>query len=455
MSIEEDKSNFLCSAMEWICDSYSADFRYLARREGEQLIILEALLGFAPLAFEIETNFRFENDLLVAGQYQFSKLTTQQSISLLEGAAKGEISIEGELFTLSDKEPLRFYSEMNNRDRWACDLHLKVTSHQRISPLSPGEILGIDNMLRRNTPPFDGVADLVSWLGLSDPLSGHRESFIDVRMLPPVDIIYPECSLNNNRLTITLHAHPKLDVTRVGLAIKTTPFVALENRKQVSSKINWESDKGGRTVGTIEINLEQTDNALAMLTLGESTIRRQWYSDPDKASNRQLLAVQKFDKDLRMIKQAVLDDPTNGSRFELGIASLLFIHGFSPVVQLETDSPDLIVTTPEGTLAIVECTLRIADIHAKLGKLVDRRGLLIKSMSDSGHSSRVDAFLVCALPKDQIATQSDIAMQEHVSLITKEDIEALFNSVRFPKNPDKLLDDALEQLDSKVNGIAE
>jgi len=454
MRVEEDKSTFLCSAMEWICSSYSADFRYLAKREGKQLRILEASLGFAPLSFESENNFHFESDLLIAGQYQLSKLTTQQSKSLLEDAANGKIHIDGKSFIFNEEEPLRFYSEMNNHDRWVCDLHLKVISNKQIAPLSPSEIFRVDNLLRRNSTPFDGISDLVSWLGLSNPFIGHRESSIDIRMLPPVDIIYPECGLHNNCLTLTLHAHSKFDVTRVGLAIKTTPFLALETRKQVSSKINWGRAKGGRRVGTVEINMDQVDNALAMLTLGESTIRRQWYSDQDKTGNSRLLAVQQFDKDLRMIKQAVID-PTDGRRFELGISSLLFIIGFSSVVQLETNSPDLVVMTPGGTLAIVECTIRIADFHAKLGKLVDRRGSLIKAMTDSGHSPRVDAFLICALPRDQIATQDDAPMQQNVTLITKEDIEAIFNQVRFPTDPDKLLDNALEQLTSKMNEIVE
>lgn len=182
-----------------------------------------------------------------------------------------------------------------------------------------------------------------------------------------------------------------------------------------------------------------------MLMIGRSTVRRQWFLDPQKARNNRLLAVQHFDQDLKMIRSAVLET-SDSARFEQGVAALLFLLGFSPCLQLETASPDLIVTTPGGRLVIVECTTRIADFSAKLGKLVDRRGSLTKSLSASRHPSEVVAVLVCRLPRDQIAAQVEELRSRSIILISGEELVSGFNLVRHSNDPDEILDEAFSSL---------
>jgi len=181
-----------------------------------------------------------------------------------------------------------------------------------------------------------------------------------------------------------------------------------------------------------------------MLLIGQTTVRRQWILDPAKARNHRLLAVQQFDQDLRMIRDAVLQG-TDSVKFEHGVAALLFMLGFSPSVQLETNAPDLIVATPLGRLVIVECTTRISDFASKIGKLVDRRGALQKSFARSGHPTDVIAALVCRLPRDQIAAQPADVLAHNVLLFSQEDLSSAFDRVRIPQDPDQMVRTMLEQ----------
>src|SRR5690606_14745229 len=107
-------------------------------------------------------------------------------------------------------------------------------------------------------------------------------------------------------------------------------------------------------------------------------------------------ATQVFDKDIRMVRQAVLDS-TDSARFELGVSTLLFLLGFSSAVQLETNSPDIIATTPGGRVVLIECTLRVADFSSKLGKLVDRHRMLLKTFEEGNHYAEVYGVLICSL----------------------------------------------------------
>jgi hypothetical protein len=183
--------------------------------------------------------------------------------------------------------------------------------------------------------------------------------------------------------------------------------------------------------------------------IGGYPVRRHWFVDSAKSPHDRLIAIQHFDGELRMIKKAVLESVDSG-RFEKGIAALLFLLGFTPVLQLESDSPDIVVATPSGRLLIVECTIKIADFGVKLGKLVDRRASLVKALQVSMHYSRVDAALVCALPKDQIAMRADDVIAHKVILVTKEELMLAFDQVRFPSNPDEMIDTAFTKLHGEL-----
>ena len=150
-----------------------------------------------------------------------------------------------------------------------------------------------------------------------------------------------------------------------------------------------------------------------------------------------------------MVRAAVLES-SDSVKFEHGVASLCFLLGFTPSVQLETDAPDLVVATPGGKLILVECTMRTSDIATKIGKLVDRRGSLSKHLAASGHPAEVNAVLVCRSPVDQLPAQATEAARNMVILLTNEDLLAAFDRVRSPVDPDEVLAGAAARLASQV-----
>jgi len=142
-----------------------------------------------------------------------------------------------------------------------------------------------------------------------------------------------------------LHNTANFDLSSLTVAIRAVPGTGLKSRKQVTSEFKWKSASKGVRKGAARIRLVNADSALAMFVIGDITVRRQWFLDPTKSSNSRLVTVQHFDKELRKIKAALFES-TDSARFELGVAALLFLLGFSSSVQLEDDSPDIVVTTP-------------------------------------------------------------------------------------------------------------
>ncbi|TAM27238.1 MAG: hypothetical protein EPN62_00170 [Candidimonas sp.] len=429
---------------DWVCDSYSVDIWYLAGKNEDQLHLWDALILLNPLPPPEDLSFHVTLEKFCAGRCQFPNQPKRKLLQILDRAVQGQIDVHGHSLNLNNEQPYTFSSEMTHLDRWFSDLHLQVIGSRLPVPTAI-DVATIDNALRRNELPFDGLADVASWLGLTDPRYTTNPPSIKIRVNPPVDLILPECSLAGDQLRLVLHAHSRFDVSRVGLAVRAVPGKVLESRKQINSEINWKRVHNGRRVGNALIHLNQANSALAMLMIGESTVRRQWFIDPAKASNNRLIAIQHFDTDLRMVRQALLE-PTDSVRFEKGVAALLFLLGFTPVLQVETDSPDLVVTTPGGKLVIVECMIKIADFRSKLGKLVDRRGSLSKALQASGHYFHVDAVLVCAQPSDQIAFDTVELGTRQVILVTREDLASAFGRLRFPGSPDELLEKCFARL---------
>lgn len=445
MNEQSIRDRFWESAQHWICDSYSLGIYYLASDEKSTTSIIDANFFLYPIPPEKIENFSLQVGSLFAGQQIFPSLSREELLAQLELATRGEIFVHGQTIRLARETEYRYYEEHSHRDTWFTELNLQVTG-QRLHPLSGAETAGIDTALRNATPPFDGIEELSNWLRLSDRRINGRESVLNIRISPPVDMLVEKYSLHDNKFQLAFSAHPKFDVSRVGVSLREFPGIGIKSRRQVGDSIVWSRSKGGRRPGQLKVKLFNADSVLVMLTLGRQTIRRQWFTDPDKALNTRYMATQFFDKELKQLRQALLDS-TDSVKFEQAVASLLYLLGFSAAIQVETQAPDILVSSPTGKLAIIECTTKISDFQSKLGKLVDRRNALLASLNAMGNVHRVDAFLVCGLPKSQIAAEEKQLVQHRVTLLCRENLTDALIRLRTPTSPDEMLDQADSQIE--------
>jgi hypothetical protein len=447
----EAKNDFLSAVDTWLCDDYMLDIRYFARPSPNGLMIMSAAITMNPLKASIDNSFSISTGNIITGQIQRYPVNKVELDCILSEATEGRISLPHATIQLAGSLPFDYYSEMAKRERWFSELHLQIGGDRSPKP-SPESLSKIDNDLRASSPPFDGLTDLTGWMGLDSAALNGGAPTISIRVGPPVDLIFDKCELRDNKLSLVLHAHRAFDLARASLAVRGVPGGGLTGRQQVAKKISWSEVKDDKLEGTTHIEMRDCDSALAMLMIGASTVRRQWFLDPAKARNHRFMAVQHFDTDLRKIRNATLES-SDSAKFEQRVAALLFLLGFSPIMQLETDSPDLIVTSPGGQLVIVECTTKISDFSAKLGKLVDRRGSLSKSLAGAGHPPEILAVLICRTPRDQIAAHEEELRTHKVLLLTREDLDSSFDRVRHPGDPDKIIDDAKARLESQTKDL--
>lgn len=422
---------FESAQLEWLCEPYSLELRYIAR----ETELLACVVNLWPLGLGPSHIFQVQTSQILAGREFRKDQPIGELNAFLEDIKQGKLALGNQTFHLKAKNSLSFYSEMISNDRWFCDAHLRIGGDS-INPFSAAEIAKLNSELRLNPTPFDGLQDLISHLNLTDPLSGHHQPAIELRIFPPVDMRIEESKLSKEKFTLILHGHSKLNTKEISLAVSMFPENE-RSRKQLAPNIKWKRKKDGTQIGKLQIQAKKTFAVLAILMAGSNTVRRQYYDDFQRLPNRRLVAISNFDENLKMLKRGLTD--IDSTSFEIAVNSLAYLLGFSGSVLNETDAPDIILSSPQENLVVVECTTRIKDFSVKLNKLVDRKNALLALLAETNDSRKVYSYLVCGLPKKQIAYDEKELARHKVSLLTKESLDLLLTQLKFPRDLEQML----------------
>jgi hypothetical protein len=431
------REEFLDAAGQWSCPGYFFDIRYLALKSGGKEQLCGAIMVLNPLPPKEDLQFSLDTENVRAGQIQCQ--APADVLKLLELACTGRLSFREVDVCLPIGEGVDYYSDSGDQSKATPDVHLRVLANQKI-PFSPEELRAVDTALRRTHPPFDGLVDLASWLGVQNPAHFGSQASIDIRLNPPVDV-GDELVLADDMLSVNFRALEALDPAPLKVAVRVAPGKGL-SRHQLSDQISWSRPVNGLKEGKLRFNASNADVAQLMLSLGGYTIRRQVLVDKSRARTLKLAAVMALDPGLDQLTTALRSTSRDrdAARFEKAVATLLFLYGFIPTPHVDTDGPDLLVSTPGGRLAIVECTLKVSDFYGKVSKLAGRRSRILAELAAKGHAADVHAVLVCASPRSDIVGIDNIELaKQNVTLITGENLQRAIDEVQSSHDPDELL----------------
>lgn len=440
MSHQQQYTVFFAAVEKWLCDGHSLHVRYLAIKHGDELQILSALIAAIPAAANADRNFQIVAGNLYAGQIELASQSVADMLEYFNNACAGKISVHGLSLTLKVPAKIEYYSEVRAPDTWYSVLNLQVLGEQ-VSLPSYQDFADYENLLRVTSPPFDGITDLVGWLSLADPRYSNRAPYIDLRVGAPVDLLFDDSSLRQDKLVLNFKAMQGFDISKVDVAIRTVPGEGI-GRRLISEQMRWQEARDGYKYGFLEITQKNAVQILVMLSLNKNTVRRHWFVDPAKSRNVKLASFQAYDTGLPKLRDALLKTPEKDSRgFEKAINSLLYLLGFSSAQSIDAEAPDIVAVSPSGRVLIVECTVKTSDTATKIGKLVDRRGVLEKRLKEAELSVSVVALLVCATPRDQISYDQTQLKKQKVVVFAKENIEEALTRLNRDLDPDALLEE--------------
>lgn len=436
MSGEDHLELFKTASSQWLCDPYSVEIRFIAKKSSDLNKLLACTVNFWPIGMQQSKSLRIVANDIFAGIEVITDCSLNKISVFIENLEQGKLILEDLSVSIEGKQGLSYYTEMISNDRWFCDAHLIISGDAQMS-FSSTELTKINSELRVGKLPFDGIEDLINYLNLPDTFSSYKQPQIEIRISPPVDIRIDESSLSKEQFKLTLHAHSKLNINTISLAVLFFPETQF-SRKQVASQIKWKSIKNGRQIGKLIMKAENSFAVKTLLMTGISTIRRQFFEDILKVPNRRLFAISAFDNNLKKLRKDLID-ATNSMHFEKAVNSLAYILGFSGCLTNESEAPDIILSTLNNNLVLIECTIKISDFNAKLGKLVDRKNMLTELLKKAGDNRKVHTYLVCGQPKSSIVHEEKLLVNHNVILLTKESLEELLEKLKFPRDPDEIL----------------
>ncbi|RUL78253.1 hypothetical protein [Dyella choica] len=434
---------FRTDSHAWILDDYSCEIRYLAHKDAGKNVLFFASVRFGwRLSSDLEAFHKGALNL-VAGVIRMDKLPRAKLREIFDSALSGNIQIQESTFSLNEdllecRRPFQPVDAVPERK-------VEFLQCKMVSTLGGSQVMeswhqiftpALDAELGRHEPLFDGFDHLLHSLDLPDPRLRNVSPHVEVVVEPPANFDMERSGWDGDRLKIAILAHGATSWNAVTLMGRDGPKTMRGPLKPFGG-IEWIASGEGKQSAWSCTSFPGARDVTAILKIGGLVASRQPFPHPTRASNARYVAIEKNDPELKKLQLLLLTPGQEARRFEQAVAALLFLRGFNPGLSMNTDSADIVMTTPGGRWMLVECSVTLDDARKKFSKLVRRRAKVFDALKDSSHSSEVVACLVCILPGNQVANPSDYLRKHEVQLWTKEDVEREWSLVRHPGYPDK------------------
>lgn len=230
----------------------------------------------------------------------------------------------------------------------------------------------------------------------------------------------------------------------------------IERKRIAGHEFNW-SISDLHQYGTKQVQVPEGSVIQCFASYAGEFQCQGWIVDPSSFPNVLRVLHNNIDPNLENLKKYLFDEAyfkANSRDFETAVANLLFMLGFSvdPIKgKRNEDGPDLLATTTQGNVIIVECTVGQIEKEGKVGKLVHRSHLLKEQLKNSSHGHvQVIPVIITALSKMSV-TGIESAMQAGVLVLTKEDLLVAIDRTIVNKGSDLLFNEAWNVLRENLN----
>ncbi len=433
----------------------------LKTQDSEFLLFGRIILEF--LSPQNAQPFKLVTEQITAHRMQL-KIGPTEVDTIVDRLSHGQISLESALFSLkgSDDRLLSFLFPL---------FHPSIASSggPRLPTLviygSPKEPLlhqlgfkpveQLDWALKALDQPFDSFDELLALLGLPRLPQLGDSTAIELIARAPIGIS-EESRIDKGEAIVICRAAPGFEVSKLKIGYKVLRKDSTDRSFVMGDALRWK-DEQSFLQG--ELRIPVNDSAVAHVFASyEGTVLQQWWlTDPTKHLNTRNAVYEIFDKDLSVIKRFLAGQGNNRSDdFEGGISLLLYLMGFSPahlgITKLLGDGPDILASTSQGNLAVIECTTGMLNEANKLAKLIKRSTLIRQQLASSGYGHiLVQPIIVTPLERASVQAELDEAGKYGIAVVCKEELESLVRDIRVASDSDSFLIKAKELIPKPPN----
>ncbi|MBI5319643.1 hypothetical protein [Bradyrhizobium sp.] len=441
--------NFLAAISPWESGYLENSFTYVATRLGNDFVLAQGMLWLRPFQSPIPLT-HFESENVRAGHFKLSDVgkTYREVIKELgEGyltTPHGTLLFPSRAASFTPLHPAALQSQSRLNV-------LKITGAAQLLSANPSVL---DWELRSSPIPFDTVQELLSEYGLG----GLFNDFITVEVIatPVMGFDGDECRITEDKAHIAIRLAPTLDAKKVSVGYREiNPGTTVKRGSLAGSQFVW-TQEPERQVGTFDLAVSKAA-LLHCYAIYNGVAQTHWFiTDPTTSQNARRVVVETFDPGLTILTE-FMGRPRGKSYdardLEAAVAWMFWMLGFSTVQLGSTartqDFSDVVLVTPQGHLAIVECTVGLLKAGDKLAKLVARHVILRDRLdkSNSGHLKLLP-IMVSTLPRAELQADLEQAERLGVLVLAREQLDQIVSRTMIANNPDELFQEAEKRVQS-------
>ena len=309
----------------------------------------------------------------------------------------------------------------------------------------------IDLELKSHTIPYQGLADLLSELAI--PLDENGLIFqpkAEIVISPPVTF-RPTSTLNGGLLKVDIDCLPGVSRSDVRIGVKAFRADGSISRFSLGGgELAWQDDKDS-AVASLES--EENDTHLALLHLSyQGAFCSQWIAQDERYPANSRLRIHKaLDEDETFKTRFFKERP---DAFEDQVALLLELLGFTTFKYGGTvglsNAPDIMATSSEGHVFVIECTTGDINRQGKLHKLHTRTKRISANLAATASAPKgVVPLMVTNAARADTAAHWDTAAGYKIGVICREDLILLLDRLAVPPTPEAFHRAALASIPSK------
>ncbi|MCK1306848.1 MULTISPECIES: hypothetical protein [unclassified Bradyrhizobium] len=427
-------------------------FAYMAIKQGADFVLAQGMLWLNSLTHKTPLMY-FETENVCAGHFKLADagktyrefisnlgagtiVTPQRTLQFpFTGGANHHAS-----FTPLHPSALQAQSRVNV---------LKITGNN--APLQ-AETSVLDWELRSAPNPYDTIAELLSEFGLGGLFTDKIT--VEVIATSVMGFNGDGCTISGETGTIVVQLANTLDRKNASVGYRQISQGKVVRGNLSGSQFEWEQTDE-KQVGTYNIPVAK-GSILHCYALYSGVAQTHWFiTDPTTSQNPRRVVTEAFDGGLAILNEFLGRSRGKGRDardLEVGVAWLFWMLGFGTVQFGSTartqDFSDVVLVTPQGHMAIVECTTGLLRVDNKLPKLIARAADVRARLDRSNHGHvKLLPIMVSTLSRQELEADLDGAEKLGVLVLAREELDEAVNRTVISANPDELFATAEKEVD--------
>lgn len=457
----EQVEKFFSTIDPWFKAYSHIGLSYFAVRKDGEINLLQARL-FLNTAPSVIPNIRVETSSVLAGHFSFSELGIKLRDFVDGLVEEGSINtpLGNFIFPTENKRELSTYFDPFHQEGIASGKRLSVLKIRGVRKYPLIEQTKFDWELKAAPKPFDSLDELLSILALG----GSRDDSANIEI-----VAYHVAEINFSSVIADTDAKPSvflaksLDSSKCQIGYRVFLHGRVVDRGSVQgSDLTW-TEQDVTLQGEGWVGIPQGAVLHCVASYAGYAQHQGWLADPAHSQNARRVSLEAFDDRLEILRDYLFEEQKlrkNARDFEFGVAGLIWMLGFSITQAGGTartaEAPDILATTPQGNILVVECTTGLLKAENKLAILIDRTEAVRKRLFQSGNSHlKLLPVIVTSKTKEEIKADLEQAQKLGVHVVTQETLQELLQQSIASPDAEAIFTRAWNMAQSKPDGVSQ